>query len=138
MMIEVPDPCDQITINGIPLKPGKPHVVVRMFDDDPDSDFRSPYVGEDESDGDSSYSYLLKFGRLSEQLYILPCECIYDTAIVVPNIEKRPYKEAPKNRREENKRAKMDDLIDPLGPGFFVIKKRWRWGVFFGNLIESF
>ena len=96
------------------------------------------YIAEDDSLGDMSYSYLLSFGRVSAQLYLLPCERILDTAIVVPNIETRPYREAPKNNREISKRADMETKIDPLGPGFFLVQKGESWGTYFGNLIDSF
>ena len=138
MFVDVPELDDEVTINNLPLSGGKPHAVVRMFDDDPDHDFRNPYIAEDDSLGDMSYSYLLSFGRVSAQLYLLPCERILDTAIVVPNIETRPYREAPKNNREISKRADMETKIDPLGPGFFLVQKRESWGTYFGNLIDSF
>ena len=138
MFIDVPPLEEELDINGIAITGGKPYAVVRMFDDSPDSHFRDAYVGEDDSADGRFYSYLVKFGRLNDHFHILPCDLISDTAIVVPNIEARPYKDPPRNNRELNKRRKMDDMVGALGAGFFILEPRNLWGTFFGNLIDSF
>ena len=137
MFLDVPKMNEETIVNGIKIAGGQPYAVVRMFSNDPDPYFRETYLGDNDSQ-DAHYSYLLQFGTVFEQLHLVPCASIVDTAIVVPNIEKQPYAQAPKNRREQNKRLAMDAKIDPLGPGFFLLQPRKSWGTLFGNLIDSF
>ena len=108
--------------------------MVRLFKKSPSSRFRRPLVKPNAT----QYSHLVHFGKIDHGYYIIPCEHICETALVVPNVECAEPKNPPRNRDEEDRRKNYETMIAPLGDGYFVVKPKFEWGETFGQLIESF
>ena len=134
MFIKVPYLDDDVTYRGIKIRQTKPHAVVRLFKKPPSSTFRRPLVNPRKT----LYSHLVQFGKIDEGYYIIPCEHICETALVVPNVACLEPEHPPKNTDEENKRAMYKRTVAPLGEGYFVIEPKFQWGEVFGDLIESY
>jgi hypothetical protein len=133
MFVHVPFIFDEVTHRGIRLIPNEPHAVVRLFQRAPDKYFRKDRSGKE------PYSYLVHFGNTRDHYHIIPCRYIHSTTIVVPNIVVRPPKVGFWNtKRKKQRRKELDGLIDPLGPGYFVVSPKFDWGECFGRLIGNF
>jgi len=100
-----------------PIVEGKPHAVVRLFDDVPNLRFRESLLGRN-----SRYTYSIKWGRLKDGFFLLPLSSIVAPAIVVPNIEADPECSV--------------QCPDPLGGGFFVFPSRNQLATDFFDVID--
>jgi hypothetical protein len=136
MFVQVPILSEQLRIQGIPVKQGETHAVVRLFEDTPLVHFRQGQYDRP-TKTTLPYSQLVRFWKVRSNLYLVPCTDIKETAIVVPNLPSC-FPECGGNRRMERIRQKQKDLVDPLGDGFFVVRPREEWGECFSELIESF
>ena len=137
MFIQVPFLADAVSLNGINLQPNKPHAVVRLFKDCPKADFRSQKVDSDTGDV-NDYSLFLEFGDVHDHFHIIPCCCIVEPTIVVPNIPMIPPETEPQTKKSKRESKAMKELINPLGDGFFVLSPRKEWGSCFSALIQSY
>ena len=137
MFVYVPFLQDEVVHRRIRVQPNKPHAVVRLFDSAPTRRFRRCLGNQPRS---ILYSNLVQFGRVSDGLFLIPCDKICDTAIVIPNIlciQPTLAGEEPTAEQQKEK-ERMDTLLTPLGQGYFVIKPKDKWGDLFGKLmIES-
>ena len=133
MFVHVPFIFDEVMHRGIGLIPNEPHAVVWLFQRAPDKYFRKDRSGKE------PYSYLVHFGNTRDHYHIIPCRYIHSTTIVVPNIVVCPPKVGCWNtKRKKQRRKELDGLIDPLGPGYFVVSPKFDWGECFGRLIGNF
>ena len=137
MFIFVPVLYDDVCLHDIELREKEPHAVVRLFKERPTAEFRSAKVDTDTRE-ENDYSLLLEFGQVHDHFHIIPCSCIVEPTIVVPNLPMVPPKIAPQTSRSKSERRAMDKLIDPLGDGFFVLSPRKDWRQYFSELIRSY
>ena len=100
------------------------------------------FRGESEDKDDPTllipYSYLVQFGKVNDRLHLIPLRNLVGTTIVIENIQKHKPTHEPTTPKEISERERLDNLIDPLGRGFFVVRPRRSWAGFFENLIESY
>lgn len=138
MFINLPSLTGNCTIHGVELAPNEPHAVVRLFSKDPTDTFRGETEDEDDPNVSHPYSYLTMFGTVNDHLHIIPLKYLCNTAIVIENIRARQPVIPPKTPKERRDRQKIDNLISPLGEGFFVVRPRILWAALFDNLIKSY
>ena len=136
MFIEVPYLFDEVSLHGIKLQTNKPHAVVRLFKEPPVAGFRQPKIDSDTGE-ENDYSLLVEFGDVHDHFHIIPCSYIVEPTIVVPNVPMLPPKVAPETTRNKRQREAMDELIGPLGGGFFVVSPRKEWSQCFSQLIST-
>ena len=86
-MVHVPVLKEEVCLEGIELKEGKPHSVVCLFDKAPTDTFWGETVDEDDSNLLHPYSYLVQFGKIEERLCLVPLLQLVGTTIVVENIQ---------------------------------------------------
>lgn len=135
MFVDVPQLRDEVIVQGIRLQPGKPQAVVRLFSTAPQVHFRQGQYDRS-TRSVAPYSNLVKFGKVFDHLHLIPCKYIQSPTIVVPNIPAK--RRHPRNRKEERRIVAEENIVKPLGEGFFVISSRKAWGECFASLIESF
>ena len=136
MFVNVPFLLDRVTHKGVSLLPDRPHAVVRLFKEPPSANFRG---GQRYNGVVQPYSSLVRFGMVHSELFIIPCEYIVSTTIVVPNIKiERPSRAQEDTAAKKRRRLSFEEKISPLGDGFFVVSPRSEWGDQINNLIESF
>ena len=138
MFINLPSLTGNCTIHGVELAPNEPHAVVRLFSKDPTDTFRGETEDKDDPNVSHPYSYLTMFGKVNDHLHIIPLKYLCTTAIVIENILARQPVIPPKTPKERRDRPKIDNLISPLGEGFFVVRPRILWAALFDNLIISY
>ena len=138
MFVHVPFLQEEVEVHGVKLQPNRAHAVVRLFKEAPTPDFRAAKVNTD-TGGETDYSMLVEFGQVRDDLLILPCHCIMEPTIVIPNIPMlAPKDDEKKGRRRKREREEMNRLIEPKGEGFFVVSPRSEWSQCFSRLIQSF
>ena len=116
MFVNVPELGDIVSVEGIQLQPKKPHVVVRLFDGPPRSDYqkclgdegrarpsgrRNRRLHDYNTNECTKYCSLVKFGKVREELLIIPCECIALPMMVVPNQLMLKPKTEPRTKKEK-------------------------------------
>ena len=102
-----------------------------------EAEFRPPKIDTDTRE-ENDYSLLLEFGNVYDHFHIIPCSYIAEPTIVVPNIHMIPPGTLPQTNKGKRARQVMDELIAPLGDGFFVLTPREDWRQCFSNLIRSY
>lgn len=102
MFIEVPYLQDQVDLHGVKIKQNQPHAVVRLFQEKPTADFRAAKINT-ETTQETDYSLLVEFGRTNDFLHIVPCSCISEPVIVIPNLLMIQPKVPPKGSKKKRK-----------------------------------
>ena len=136
MFVDIPHLRDEVTVNGIRLRPGHPHAVVRLFKSAPTSAFWPSKV-DTVSNKESTYSALVEFGDVEDGYSIIPCQFIAEPTMVVPNIA-MVFPQKPWNKKEARRQRQIEAMVQPLNGGFFVISPRTEWSDCFSRLIRSF
>ncbi|CAJ1943908.1 unnamed protein product [Cylindrotheca closterium] len=136
MFLHVPHLQREVTVNGMRVRPNKPHAIVRLFKEKPRSDFREVKT-HSETGEENEYSLLVEFGDTQDELSIIPCDYIAEPTIVVQNIPML-QPQMPLNPKQRRAREKMDGIIKPLGEGYFVVSPRSTWSSCFSHLIQSY
>ena len=137
MFIHVPILQEEVSVSGMKVRPLQPHAVVRLFQKPSTPYFREQIVDTDTQEA-NVYSMLVEYGDVNDHLHIIPCSCIYGPTIVIPNLPILQPSSPITDARKRREKAKITELIAPLGGGFFVISPMSDWKNRMSDLIQSF